>query len=103
MQNAEWIARTPTRAARTCDRPCRAIPHSAFPIPHSIMKRRQPRATRETSAGGGRVRGAPPPEVGPPPLLLNRRSHKNWGLPKGHLGPDAPPARAARRPAAEET
>ncbi len=49
------------------------------------MKRRQSRATRETSAGGVVFRRAPPPDGGPPRFLLIRDSYKNWGFPNGHL------------------
>jgi len=67
------------------------------------VKRRQSRATRETSAGGVVFRRAPPPDGGPPRFLLIRDSYKNWGFPKGHLERGEPPAEAARREVAEET
>jgi 8-oxo-dGTP pyrophosphatase MutT (NUDIX family) len=63
-------------------------------------RKQQPRAQRETSAGGvvfrrgadGRVR-----------FLLIRDSYRNWGFPKGHLESNEPPADAARREVTEET
>jgi 8-oxo-dGTP pyrophosphatase MutT (NUDIX family) len=64
------------------------------------MKRRQSRATRETSAGGVVFRRQP---GGPPRFLLIRDSYENWGFPKGHLERGEPPAEAARREVAEET
>jgi len=67
------------------------------------VKRRQSRATRETSAGGVVFRRAPPTDGGPPRFLLIRDSYKNWGFPKGHLERGEPPAEAARREVAEET
>src|SRR5947199_5908561 len=77
------------------------VPTSAFRV--RSMKRRQSRATRETSAGGVVFRRAPPPDGGPPRFLLIRDSYKNWGFPKGHLERGEPPAEAARREVAEET
>src|SRR2546427_807669 len=64
------------------------------------MPRSQPRATRETSAGGVIFRRDPD---GRPRFLLIRDSYRNWGFPKGHLEPGEPPADAARREVAEET
>src|SRR5438067_2088914 len=58
------------------------------------MKRRQSRATRETSAGGVVFRRT---AGGPPRFLLIRDSYENWGFPKGHLERGEPPAEAARR------
>src|SRR5258708_6695880 len=60
----------------------------------------QPRAQRETSAGGVVFRRGPDGQVR---FLLIRDSYKNWGFPKGHLVRDEPPAEAARREVAEET
>jgi 8-oxo-dGTP pyrophosphatase MutT (NUDIX family) len=60
----------------------------------------QPRATRETSAGGVVFRRGPDGQVR---FLLIRDSYQNWGFPKGHLEIDEPPAAAARREVAEET
>src|SRR2546427_12471023 len=60
----------------------------------------QPRAQRETSAGGVVFRRGPDGQVR---FLLIRDSYKNWGFPKGHLERDEPPAEAARREVAEET
>src|SRR5260370_14158412 len=62
----------------------------------------QPRAQRETSAGGVVFRRGPPPD-GQVRFLLIRDSYKNWGFPKGHLEAGEPPAAAARREATEET
>jgi 8-oxo-dGTP pyrophosphatase MutT (NUDIX family) len=64
------------------------------------MAPRQRRAERETSAGGVVFRRGADHEVR---FLLIRDSYRNWGLPKGHLKPDEPPADAARREVAEET
>ncbi len=64
------------------------------------MKRKRPRAQRETSAGGVVFRRGP---RGEPRFLLIRDSYRNWGFPKGHLEPGEPPADAARREVAEET
>jgi len=64
------------------------------------MPRSQPRATRETSAGGVIFRRD---SDGTPRYLLIRDSYRNWGFPKGHLEPGEPPADAARREVAEET
>ena len=63
-------------------------------------RRAQPRAQRETSAGGVVFRRG---EDGVARFLLIRDSYKNWGFPKGHLEPGEPPAQAARREVAEET
>jgi 8-oxo-dGTP pyrophosphatase MutT (NUDIX family) len=63
-------------------------------------KKSQPRATRETSAGGVVFRRGPDGQVR---FLLIRDSYQNWGFPKGHLKVDEPPADAARREVAEET
>jgi 8-oxo-dGTP pyrophosphatase MutT (NUDIX family) len=60
----------------------------------------QPRAQRETSAGGVVFRRGPEGQVR---FLLIRDSYKNWGFPKGHLEREEPPAEAARREVAEET
>src|SRR5437879_13438723 len=60
----------------------------------------QPRAQRETSAGGVVFRRGPDGQVR---FLLIRDSYKNWGFPKGHLERDEPPAEGARREVAEET
>ncbi|HKA57074.1 MAG TPA: NUDIX hydrolase [Gemmatimonadales bacterium] len=62
--------------------------------------RAQPRAQRETSAGGVVFRRGPDGQVR---FLLIRDSYKNWGFPKGHLESGEPPAEAARREVAEET
>ena len=62
--------------------------------------RPQPRAQRETSAGGVVFRRGPDGQVR---FLLIRDSYKNWGFPKGHLESGEPPADAARREVAEET
>src|SRR2546430_15164270 len=59
----------------------------------------QPRAQRETSAGGVVFRRGPDGQVR---FLLIRDSYKNWGFPKGHLERDEPPAEAAGREVAEE-
>src|SRR2546425_13016867 len=66
---------------------------SAFRLPRSafIMTRKQRRAERETSAGGGVFRrggGA----VGR--VLLLPDSHKDWGFPKGLLEGGRPPPEA---------
>jgi 8-oxo-dGTP pyrophosphatase MutT (NUDIX family) len=63
-------------------------------------RKSQPRATRETSAGGVVFRRGPDGQVR---FLLIRDSYKNWGFPKGHLEVDEPPSEAARREVAEET
>ena len=63
-------------------------------------RKQQPRATRETSAGGVVFRRGPDGQVR---FLLIRDSYKNWGFPKGHLEVAEPPAEAARREVAEET
>ena len=63
-------------------------------------KKSQPRAQRETSAGGVVFRRGPDGHVR---FLLIRDSYKNWGFPKGHLETNEPPADAARREVAEET
>src|SRR5207247_6702768 len=60
----------------------------------------QPRAQRETSAGGVVFRRGPDGQVR---FLLIRDSYKNWGFPKGHLESGEPPAEAARREVGEET
>src|SRR6185503_14549172 len=60
----------------------------------------QPRATRETSAGGVVFRRGPDGTVR---FLLIRDSYQNWGFPKGHLEVDEQPAAAARREVTEET
>src|SRR5213083_1858329 len=77
------------------------VPTSAFRV--RSMKRRQSRATRETSAGGVVFRRAPPPDGGPPRFLLIRDSYDNWGFPKGHLEDGESPAEAALRETIEET
>jgi 8-oxo-dGTP pyrophosphatase MutT (NUDIX family) len=64
------------------------------------MVRKQPRAQRETSAGGVVFRRGPDRVVR---YLLIKDSYQNWGFPKGHLEPGEPPAGAARREVAEET
>jgi 8-oxo-dGTP pyrophosphatase MutT (NUDIX family) len=64
------------------------------------MAQRQRRAERETSAGGVVFRRGAGDDVR---FLLIRDSYRNWGLPKGHLELDEPPADAARREVAEET
>lgn len=63
-------------------------------------RKSQPRATRETSAGGVVFRRGADGQVR---FLLIRDSYQNWGFPKGHLEIDEPPAEAARREVAEET
>ena len=63
-------------------------------------RKSQPRAQRETSAGGVVFRRGPEGQVR---FLLIRDSYKNWGFPKGHLEPAEPPADAARREVTEET
>ena len=50
----------------------------------SKSRKSQPRAQRETSAGGVVFRRGPPPD-GQVRFLLIRDSYKNWGFPKGHL------------------
>src|SRR5947199_9927222 len=84
--------------------PATDIPHSAFRIRNSgrggAVKGKQPRAQRETSAGGVVFRRGPDGVVR---YLLIRDSYRNWGFPKGHLEPGEPPAEAARREVAEET
>ena len=64
------------------------------------MSKTQPRAQRETSAGGVVFRRGPDGVVH---YLLIRDSYRNWGFPKGHLERGEPPADAARREVAEET
>jgi 8-oxo-dGTP pyrophosphatase MutT (NUDIX family) len=64
------------------------------------MAQRQRRAERETSAGGVVFRRGADDDVR---FLLIRDSYRNWGLPKGHLELEEPPADAARREVAEET
>ena len=84
--------------------PATDIPHSAFRIRNSgrggAVKGKQPRAQRETSAGGVVFRRGPDGQVR---FLLIRDSYKNWGFPKGHLETGEPPAEAARREVTEET
>lgn len=63
-------------------------------------RKAQPRAQRETSAGGVVFRRGPDGQVR---FLLIRDSYRNWGFPKGHLESGEPPADAARREVAEET
>src|SRR5690349_8731290 len=63
-------------------------------------RKSQPRAQRETSAGGVVFRRGPDGHVR---FLLIRDSYKNWGFPKGHLEAREPPADAARREVTEET
>lgn len=63
-------------------------------------RKSQPRAQRETSAGGVVFRRGPDGRVR---FLLIRDSYKNWGFPKGHLEAAEPPADAARREVTEET
>src|SRR6266702_2547862 len=63
-------------------------------------RKSQPRAQRETSAGGVVFRRGPDGQVR---FLLIRDSYKNWGFPKGHLESGEPPADAARREVTEET
>src|SRR5213594_949111 len=63
-------------------------------------RKSQPRAQRETSAGGVVFRRGPDGQVS---FLLIRDSYKNWGFPKGHLEAGEPPAEAARREVIEET
>ena len=104
MGSAEWTARVSSR------RPTPGIELSQqFRIPHSalrilgwggVVRRKQRRAQRETSAGGVVFRRGP---GGEPRFLLIRDSYRNWGFPKGHLEPGEPPADAARREVAEET
>src|SRR5215510_6968236 len=100
MQNAECLydRRSELPARESLAQFC--ILHSAFCIRGLLMKRRQPRAERETSAGGVVFRrGAEGQMV----YLLIRDSYRNWGFPKGHLESGEPPAEAARREVAEET
>jgi len=82
--------------------PARSIrnPQSTIRNWAGLVTRRQPRAERETSAGGVIFRRDPD---GAPRYLLIRDSYKSWGFPKGHLEPGEPPADAARREVAEET
>src|SRR6266699_5026451 len=103
MRNAECGIDRPTVGAEGgrpgSNSPC----NSAFRTPHSAlvdMRRKRPRAKRETSAGGVVFRRGPD---GAPRFLLIRDSYRNWGFPKGHLEPGEPPADAARREVAEET
>ena len=63
-------------------------------------RKSQPRATRETSAGGVVFRRGPDGQVR---FLLIRDSYKNWGFPKGHLEDGETPAQAALRETQEET
>src|SRR5436853_5560345 len=63
-------------------------------------RKSQPRAQRETSAGGVVFRRGSDGQVR---FLLIRDSYKNWGFPKGHLEAGEPPADAARREVTEET
>ena len=63
-------------------------------------RKSQPRAQRETSAGGVVFRRG---SDGTVRFLLIRDSYKNWGFPKGHLEAAEPPAEAGRREVAEET
>ncbi|HLZ44491.1 MAG TPA: NUDIX domain-containing protein [Gemmatimonadales bacterium] len=63
-------------------------------------RKSQPRAQRETSAGGVVFRRGPDGQVR---FLLIRDSYQNWGFPKGHLEMAEPPADAARREVSEET
>jgi 8-oxo-dGTP pyrophosphatase MutT (NUDIX family) len=80
------------------------ISHFAFRIlmtrRRSKARKSQPRAQRETSAGGVVFRRGPEGQVR---FLLIRDSYKNWGFPKGHLEAGEPPAEAARREVTEET
>src|SRR5207244_11394778 len=62
-------------------------------------RKSQPRAQRETSAGGVVFRRGPD---GQGRFLLIRDSSKNWGVRKGHLESAEPPADAAGRAAREE-
>jgi 8-oxo-dGTP pyrophosphatase MutT (NUDIX family) len=66
----------------------------------SKSRKSQPRAQRETSAGGVVFRRGPD---GHARFLLIRDSYRNWGFPKGHLEVAEPPADAARREVSEET
>ncbi|MEP6692905.1 MAG: NUDIX domain-containing protein [Gemmatimonadaceae bacterium] len=59
----------------------------------------EPKATRETSAGGVVFRL----EAGRPLFLLIRDSYRNWGFPKGHLENGEPAESAALREVQEET
>src|SRR5712691_4327828 len=104
MRNAEFLRAVRALAQRADSLPQFRIPHFAFRI---LMTRRsrksrksQPRAQRETSAGGVVFRRGPDGQVR---FLLIRDSYKNWGFPKGHLETGEPPAEAARREVAEET
>src|SRR3989442_4370175 len=104
MRNAEFLCAVRALVERTDSPPRFRIPHFAFRI---LMTRRrlksrksQPRATRETSAGGVVFRRGPDGQVR---FLLIRDSDKNWGVPKGHLETGEPPAEAARREGTEET
>lgn len=90
-------------AGRSVLQPMRRTPH-ATRADHMTRRRKkgrksQPRATRETSAGGVVFRRGPDGQVR---FLLIRDSYQNWGFPKGHLEVDEPPAEAARREVAEE-
>jgi len=59
----------------------------------------QPRARRETSAGGVVVRCT----GDGPRYLLILDGHRNWGFPKGHIDEGESPDIAARREIEEET
>ena len=104
MWNAEWHGGIDPVCLGRGSTLARFIPHSAFRIPNwvrvGMVKRRQRRAQRETSAGGVVFRRGP---EGEPRFLLIRDSYRNWGFPKGHLKAGEPPAEAARREVAEET
>src|SRR6185295_18646067 len=63
-------------------------------------RKSQPRAQRETSAGGVVFRRGPDGQVR---FLLIRDSYKNWGFPKGHLEAGEAPEAAALREVSEET
>jgi 8-oxo-dGTP pyrophosphatase MutT (NUDIX family) len=104
MWNAEWHGGIDPVCLGRRSTLARSIPHFAFRIPNwvrvGMVKRRQRRAQRETSAGGVVFRRGP---EGEPRFLLIRDSYRNWGFPKGHLKAGEPPAEAARREVAEET
>ena len=71
------------------------------PVVRRRSKRKsQPRAQRETSAGGVVFRRRTGGEAH---YLLIRDSYDNWGFPKGHLERGEPPLDAARREVGEET
>jgi 8-oxo-dGTP pyrophosphatase MutT (NUDIX family) len=103
MWNAEWHGGIDPVCLGRGSTLARSI-HFAFRIPNwvrvGMVKRRQRRAQRETSAGGVVFRRGP---EGEPRFLLIRDSYRNWGFPKGHLKAGEPPAEAARREVAEET